>query len=177
MELKIKSNKFKPIVNLDEPRIFAAMDTCAQMPVWTEDLDTLKSVFPDVEKNHRTVFMLGGFGGKTVPKQVYTIPRLIISKGVIELNNLPIVLGTITERAGFSMVFPLVAFQDILFTVSVSNGVFRSINCTNLDDKDIWCEPDGLHLKSANYFIVRNVTRDLPNSNWKKWLKYHDDNE
>lgn len=174
MEIKLEGNRAYPIFRIGHENLFAALDSCAIFPVWTTGVETLYRAFDGIVKLDNCFTLLGGFGStKVTRKEVYNVPRIVILDNKLELLNVPVAVGTISNSTSFSIVLPRIALFDAMVTSQTTNGRLCSLGCVPLSNDGIFrCEPNGTYVEKEDAFYMNRIAMERTGSNWDKWLRY-----
>ena len=112
--LNLVSSSSRPLVCLDN-NLIALLDTGAELPVWTDTEESLKSVFKAELVRENVSFK--GFGGDAIGNLYYITLRV----GDIIYPNLPIVCSVI-EDAPFHMILSASMFCGLIYEVDTVNN-------------------------------------------------------
>lgn len=112
-------------------RIHTMLDTGADFSVYTKDIETLKTIFPNLITTDAVAY-ISGFGGNVGKSRVYVIPELVL--GDIRYVHIPIVCIP-NDKLSAELVLASNILSSSPFTIDYSK---RILNITKVRDT-VWC--------------------------------------
>ncbi len=164
MEFNLTGDRYKPLVELYEPKLICLLDSGAMIPVWCAGAQMLTETFGS-KRDTTCKAVIRGFGGNGEIAPIYRLPELYLTQ-TISFKNMPVALSDRLENNKFDMVLPITIFKefDIMFQIgkdhrleSIAYHTLYSAR-TYFCDKYMYQDENGKVIKDTNgWMFLKSV--------------------